>query len=34
MTDGRNEMPAFGVVMSQDDLRDVATYLLEDLLRE
>ena len=34
MTNGRNEMPAFGAVMSQDELRDVAAYLLEDLLRE
>ncbi len=34
VTNGRNEMPAYGAVMSQEDLRDVATYLLEDLLRE
>jgi alcohol dehydrogenase (cytochrome c) len=33
MTNGRNEMPAFGAVMSQQDMRDVAAYLLEDLLR-
>jgi alcohol dehydrogenase (cytochrome c) len=34
VTNGRNEMPAFGAVMSQEDLRDVAAYLLEDLLRQ
>jgi hypothetical protein len=34
VTNGRNEMPAFGAVMSQDDLRDVAAYLPEDLVRD
>ncbi len=34
VTNGRNEMPAFGAVMSQEELRDVAAYLLEDLLRQ
>jgi alcohol dehydrogenase (cytochrome c) len=34
VTNGRNEMPAFGAVMSQQELHDVAAYLLEDLLRQ
>jgi alcohol dehydrogenase (cytochrome c) len=32
VTNGSNEMPAYGAVMSQDDLQDLAAYLLEDLL--
>jgi mono/diheme cytochrome c family protein len=34
VTNGRNEMPAYGAVMSQDDLQDLAAYLLEDLLAQ
>jgi mono/diheme cytochrome c family protein len=30
MTNGRNERPASGAVLSQDQLRDVAAYVLQD----
>ena len=32
ITNGRNEMPAYGAVMSQDDLQDLASDLLQDHL--
>jgi mono/diheme cytochrome c family protein len=32
VTNGRNDMPAYGAVMSQDDLQDLASFLLEELL--
>jgi alcohol dehydrogenase (cytochrome c) len=32
VTNGRNDMPAYGAVMSQDDLQDLAAYMVEDLL--
>jgi mono/diheme cytochrome c family protein len=34
VTNGRNDMPPYGAVMSQEDLQDLARYLLEDLLIE
>jgi mono/diheme cytochrome c family protein len=34
VTNGRNDMPAFGAAMSQADLQDLAAYLLGDLLAE
>jgi alcohol dehydrogenase (cytochrome c) len=34
VTNGRNDMPAFGAAMSQDDLQDLAAYMVEDLLAD
>jgi mono/diheme cytochrome c family protein len=32
VTNGRNDMPAYGTVMSRDELQDLAAYLLQHLL--
>src|SRR5690606_5452422 len=34
VTNGRNDMPAYGAVMSPEDVQDIATYVLEELIRE
>jgi quinohemoprotein ethanol dehydrogenase len=34
IANGRNEMPAFGAVMSPEDMHDLTTWMLEELLRE
>lgn len=34
VTNGRNAMPAYGAVMSQADLQDLAAYVVEELLAE
>ena len=32
VTNGRNTMPPFGGALSQDDIQDVATYLVKELI--
>lgn len=34
VTNGRNDMPAYGAVMSPEDVQDIASYVLEELIRE
>jgi mono/diheme cytochrome c family protein len=33
VSNGRNEMPAFGRAMKPEDLHDVATYIVEQLVK-
>jgi mono/diheme cytochrome c family protein len=32
VANGRNDMPAFGAVYSAEELQDVATYILDELV--